>query len=83
MFRPKVVSHFVSDRVDRLLVIVRVDFAPGQVTVALADSIEIAQTFHTADISVQQQMDQAVVTGPSNSGESVQENLDNAEDFFL
>ena len=53
MLRAEVVSDLVSDRVDGLLIIPRVDFAPGEVTVALAESVQIAQTFHTANISVQ------------------------------
>ena len=65
----------MSDRVDSLVVIPRVDFAPGKVTVALAEAIEIAQTFHAANISFEQEMDQAVVTGASNPGQRIQENL--------
>ena len=68
-------SDLVSDRVDGLLVILRVDFAPGKVAVALAESIEVAQTLHAPDISVEQEVDKAEVTGPSNSGERVQEDL--------
>ena len=75
MFRPEVVPDLVSDRVDRLVVIVRVDFAPGQVTVALADSIEIAQTFHAANVSVEQKVNQAVVPGVAHSEERVQQDL--------
>ena len=75
MVRAEVVSDLVGDRVDSLVVILRVNFSPGKVAVALAESIEVAQTFHASDISVEQEVNQAVVTGVSNPGERVQEDL--------
>ena len=68
-------SYLVSDRVDSLGIIIRMDFAPGKVTVTIAQSIEIAQTFYAPDISVEQEVDQTVFTGVSNSRQSIQKNL--------
>ena len=44
-------ADLVCDGVDRLLEVINVDLAPGRVAVPLAESIEVAETLHTADIS--------------------------------
>ena len=72
MVRAEVVSDLVGDGVDCLLVIVRVDLTPGKVTVSLTQSIEVPQPFHTADVSVQEEVDQAVVSCPANPGYGTQ-----------
>ena len=71
----RLASYLVSDCVDSLGIAFRMDFAPGKVTVTIAQSIEIAQTFHAPDISVEQEVDQTIVAGVSNSRQSIQKNL--------
>ena len=65
----------MGDGVDSLCEVVRVDLAPGSVAVSLAEAIEVAESLHTADVSRQQQVDQAVVRRPPHTGDGVQEDL--------
>ena len=58
---PKVVADLMGHGVHREAVIVQVNFGPGCVTVLLADTIEVTKSLGAANISVQQQMREAVL----------------------
>ena len=68
-------ADLVSNGVDGLLLVVNVDLAPGCVTVPLAESVEVAEPLHTADVPRQQQVAEAVVRGAPHLRHRVQDNL--------